>query len=549
MNLEMTATLPLEKMQSNTCLVCKGKKVHYDFSIGRFRVEECADCGLMRLNPQPTDSELAKIYNSNYFIFNSDVTGQLHVAKLKSSTADRYLDLLESYVGGPLNGNLLEIGCGHGDFLTRAADRGLTVTGVEYSQHAVDIAANKIGKRGQVICGEINDVVARGGRYDFIVFADVLEHVRDPEEFLQQVHLLLVEGGIAGVIVPSLDSFSAKFMKNKWVEFKPEHLWYFSKATLRQLLYRKGFTSLKAHAAKKTLSFDYVAQHFDHYPIQPYTTIIKFICRLLPSFVKKYPLHVAASGIVMFARREEMTPIKKLSVILPAYNEEKTIEGAIERVLSKRIPHIEIEIIIVESNSSDKTRDIVRQYEGHERVKVIWQDKARGKGHAVQAGLVHVSGDYILIQDADDEYDIEDYDALVEPLLSGEAAFVLGARHGGRAWKMRQFNGQRFAGHILNFGHWFFTLLVNVVYGLRLKDPFTMYKVFRVDCLRGLTFQSARFDFDFELLIKLVRKGYKPIEIPVNYRSRSFMEGKKVNVFRDPWTWLWAIVKFRFQKI
>jgi hypothetical protein len=114
---------------------------------------------------------------------------------------------------------------------------------------------------------------------------------------------------------------------------------------------------------------------------------------------------------------------------------------------------------------------------------------------------------------------------------------------------MRQFNDQRLTSHFLNFGHWFFATLVNVVYGLRLKDPFTMYKVFRAECLRGLKFECDRFDFDFELLIKLARKGYRPIEIPVNYRSRSFKDGKKVDVLRDPWTWLRAIFRFRLQKL
>jgi len=234
---------------------------------------------------------------------------------------------------------------------------------------------------------------------------------------------------------------------------------------------------------------------------------------------------------------------------MPAYDEAKSVRGAIERVLAKKIDGLEIELIIVESNSTDGTREVVREYERRDRVKVIWQDQPRGKGNAVRTGLQHVNGDYVLIQDADDEYDIEDYDTLIEPLMTGETAFVLGARHGGNAFKMRQFQDQRIAGHLLNLGHWFFTTLVNVVYGLRLKDPFTMYKVFRADCLRGLQFECNRFDFDYELLIKLVRKGYRPIEIPVNYRSRSFKEGKKVNVFRDPWTWLRAIVKYRLQKL
>jgi glycosyltransferase involved in cell wall biosynthesis len=218
-------------------------------------------------------------------------------------------------------------------------------------------------------------------------------------------------------------------------------------------------------------------------------------------------------------------------------------------VLNKEIDNIEIGLTIVESNSTDGTREIVREYEGRDRVNVIWQEQPRGKGNAVRAGLEQVRGNYVLIQDADDEYDIEDYDSLLEPLVAGEASFVLGARHGGGAWKMRQFNDHRLTGHLLNFGHWFFASLINVAYGLQLRDPFTMYKVFRADCLRGLRFECDRFDFDCELLIKLVRKGYRPVEIPVNYRSRSFKEGKKVDVFRDPWTWIRAILRFRFKKL
>jgi glycosyltransferase involved in cell wall biosynthesis len=232
---------------------------------------------------------------------------------------------------------------------------------------------------------------------------------------------------------------------------------------------------------------------------------------------------------------------------MPAYNEAQTIAAGIERVLAKKIEGVEIELIIVESNSTDGTRDIVRSFEGRDGIKIVLQDQARGKGNAVRAGLQTIDSDYVLIQDADDEYDVEDYDTLLQPLLSGEAAFVLGARHGGGSWKMRRFSGQPIVSLLLNLGHWFFATLLNLIYGLRLKDPFTMYKVFRADCLHGLTFESDRFDFDFELVIKLTRGGYIPVEIPVNYRSRSFKEGKKVNVLRDPLTWLWALLKFRFR--
>jgi len=167
----------------------------------------------------------------------------------------------------------------------------------------------------------------------------------------------------------------------------------------------------------------------------------------------------------------------------------------------------------------------------------------------VRTGFQYATGDFILIQDADLEYDLEDYDALLEPLIHGREAFVLGSRHGGKAWKMRQFANQRWLSFGLNVGHWFFTSLVNILFWQRLRDPFTMFKVFRRDCLAGLHFECNRFDFDYELLIKLVRKGYTPIEIPVNYRSRSFKEGKKVSMWRDPWTWLAALVRLRLTRI
>ncbi|HEX4583513.1 MAG TPA: glycosyltransferase [Burkholderiaceae bacterium] len=522
--------------------------MHYDFSIGPYRVEECATCGLMRLNPQPTDEDLARIYSSSYFAFSGDSDGQLHAAGLKSSTADQYLDLIEAYAGSALSGSLLEVGCGHGDFLARAAARGLTVTGVELSAHAAQVAAGRAGPRSRVIAGDIKDVIARGEKFDCIVFADVLEHVRDPREFLRDVHSLLNDEAIVAIVVPALDSTSARLLKTKWFEFKAEHLWYFSSETLPRLLYTEGFGALRVAPARKTLSFDYIAEHFDRYPVQPFAWMVRLARRSVPRFLRRFPFQLTASGIVVVGRKAPKRARKLLSVIMPVFNEAKSVRAGVERVLAKQIPGVDIELIIVESRSTDGTREIVREFEGRERVSVIWEDRPRGKGHAVRAGLNQMLGDFILIQDADDEYDIEDYDALLEPLISGEAAFVLGARHGGRSWKMRQFNDQRLMSNFLNLGHWGFTTLVNLLYGLRLKDPFTMYKVFRADCLRGLDFECNRFDFDCELLIKLVKQGFRPIEIPVNYRSRSFKEGKKVDVMRDPWTWLRAIVKFRFQK-
>lgn len=238
----------------------------------------------------------------------------------------------------------------------------------------------------------------------------------------------------------------------------------------------------------------------------------------------------------------------KLSVVLPAFNERATITAALDAITAKRIAGWELEIIIVESNSTDGTREIVRGYATHPHVKIILEDRPRGKGHAVRAGFAQATGDVFLIQDADLEYNLADYEKLLAPLQAGTHTFVLGSRHGDSLF-IRKFDEQVLHAFVLNAGHWFFTALVDVSLGLTLRDPFTMYKVFRRECLVGLTFEANRFDFDWELLIKLVRRGHVPVEIPVRYTSRSFKEGKKVSMFRDPPQWLWAWAKYRFQRL
>jgi glycosyltransferase involved in cell wall biosynthesis len=258
---------------------------------------------------------------------------------------------------------------------------------------------------------------------------------------------------------------------------------------------------------------------------------------------------VVASGMVMMARKQPKGTPPRLSIVVPVYNEAQTFSKNFDQLLLKEVVGVEIEIIVVESNSTDGTREQVLKYQGHSRLKIVLEDAPRGKGHAVRAGLELATGDFVLIQDADLEYDLEDYEALLEPLLFGRAAFVLGARHGGSAWKMRQFNDQPIVAAVLNLAHWFFTTLINVGFGARLKDPFTMYKVFRRDCLYGLRFECDRFDFDWEIVISFLRKGYRPLEIPVNYRSRSFAEGKKVSLFRDPITWLRVFVRLRLSHV
>lgn len=533
----------------NTCTVCGSRHLHYAFTLEQHRIVGCDDCGFMLINPQPSDEILGQIYGGDYFVLSSEKEGLSHVEALKKSTADRYLDILLP-ADTVVSGSLLEIGCGSGDFLSCAAARGLKVTGVEYSPYACATARSKLEDfQGEVIQGEISVLAGQKECFDYIVFCDVLEHVRDPRLFLQTVYDLLKPNGTIFCVVPSLDSWSAKLLKTNWMEFKLEHLSYFDIKNLRSLLFQEGFSEIKHFPAKKTLSIDYIAGHFVKHPVPLWSPIMALAQAVMPLSLLRKPFPITASGIGMIAKKQSKTGNLRLSVIMPAFNEASTIKSGIERVLDKKLHEIDIDLILVESNSKDGTREIVLQYAEQPRVTVIFEDEARGKGHAVRAGLKKATGDFILIQDADDEYDIDDYDALIEPLRDGREAFVLGARHGGGAWKMRTFADQPVHAFILNLGHWVFTTLVNVFYGVWLRDPFTMYKAFRRDCIEGINFECNRFDFDFELLIKLIRRGFKPLEIPVNYRSRSFLQGKKVRMFSDPITWIRAIVKFRLTKV
>jgi hypothetical protein len=237
----------------------------------------------------------------------------------------------------------------------------------------------------------------------------------------------------------------------------------------------------------------------------------------------------------------------RLSVVLPVYNERETFSKVFDELVVKEIADTEIEIVLIESNSTDGTREEVLSLPDDPRVTVILEDKASGKGHAVRAGLQRASGDVVLIQDADAEYDMGDYEKLLKPLRSFEASFVLGARqlHEGHRG-MRHFDQQQHMSQLMNIGHVGFLGLFNTVYGQRLKDPFTMYKVFRRDCLTDIHLECDRFDFDWELTAKLIRRGHHPVEVSVSYHSRSFSEGKKIKLLADPISWVRACFKYRF---
>lgn len=531
----------------DACPVCAGRRLHFAFSHQEYRVERCDECGFRCLNPQPSDAQLAAIYSAQYVLGGDTPAARERVAGMKQASARLHLADIARY-RGTTGGKLLEIGCGGGDFLLEATRQGYQCTGVEYAVAAVTTARQRV-PAAEVLQGEIESLDLPRGAFDICVLCDVLEHVRQPLETLRRIRELLQPDGMLYLTTPSLDSWSSRLLGKSWMEYKPEHLSYFTRETLQRLLYRAGFGSVLVGPGWKVLNLDYVAHHFERFPVPVFTSLVKAARWAGGRWLRYANVPVVASGVTVTGTRVEVPQRPRLSVIVPAYNEAATFSTLMKDLVRKQVPGVDLEIVVVESNSTDGTRELALRYEHHPRVRLVLEDRPRGKGHAVRAGLAQARGEFILIQDADLEYDLADYDPLVEPLIHGRANFVLGARHGGDTFKIRHFEGNRCLGGFLNFGHLIFTGLVNLLFGQGLKDPFTMYKVFRRDCLAGLTFRCNRFDFDFELLILLLRKGYQPLEIPVNYRSRSFKEGKKVRMFRDPLTWLWTLARLRLTGI
>lgn len=284
---------------------------------------------------------------------------------------------------------------------------------------------------------------------------------------------------------------------------------------------------------------------------QPFNFVLSLetIYRLLNShFFESVAFKVINERQIAISARKKFSNIFRVSFIVPAYNEESSVEGVVRGLLDLRLEGCEKELIIVESNSNDSTRSIVSEFETFPNVRVIYQGSARGKGNAVREGIAQATGDFICIQDADDEYDLRDYLNLIPALILEGKSFVLGSRHARYWWKMRSFESQKVLSLILNGGQLFFTFLINFVTRCQMSDPFTMFKLFRRDAISGITFVSNRFDLDFEIVIKLINAGHIPYEIPVNYRSRSFRQGKKVRMLRDPITWIRALYTFGVKK-
>ena len=227
-----------------------------------------------------------------------------------------------------------------------------------------------------------------------------------------------------------------------------------------------------------------------------------------------------------------------VSILMPVYNEAGTIKEIIARVHAITIPGASKELIIVDDGSTDGTRELLQEMPVTETQKIYFHAHNMGKGAALRTGLTYATGDIILIQDADLEYDPGEYPELLKPILEGHADVVYGSRMTG-AKVRRDF-------HFLHFvGNKFLTLLTNILYNTILTDMETCYKVFRADVIKNVQIKSNRFNFEPEITAKILKRKYKLYEMPISYYGRDFSEGKKIT-WRDGFSAVWTLIKYRF---
>jgi len=235
-----------------------------------------------------------------------------------------------------------------------------------------------------------------------------------------------------------------------------------------------------------------------------------------------------------------------LSIIMPVYNERDTISAIIKLV--RAVP-LSKEIIVIDDGSTDGTQEVLKSMTGDDLVLLL-QEKNAGKGAAIRVGIPHVSGEIAIIQDADTEYDPQDYHALIKPIQEGKAEVVYGSRflmpeaieQGSR--KLRWPDGMRFPNWFINR---FLAWLSNVFYKADITDEATCYKVFKAEVLKSLPLTCERFEFCPEVTAKLRRRNYKIVEVPISYHARTTQQGKKIN-WRDGFEAIWTLLRYRFWK-
>lgn len=226
----------------------------------------------------------------------------------------------------------------------------------------------------------------------------------------------------------------------------------------------------------------------------------------------------------------------KLSIVIPCYNEADNIAAVVNAVRNANVPSVTKEIVIVDDGSSDRSVEILKQYEGDSDITLHFSKTNSGKGMAIRIGLEYITGDIVVIQDADLEYDPSQYADLLRPIIDGEAEVVYGSRFRG------SIKGMKLANRIANY---ILTWTANILFGAHITDEATCYKAFKAYIIKDLQLKCTRFEFCPEVTAKISKRAHKIYEIPIEYTGRGTNEGKKIR-WTDAFIAMWTLIKYRF---
>ncbi len=387
---------------------------------------------------------------------------------------------------------------------------------------------------------DVSPIVATiGNDVEIVVLNQLLEACPRASDVVADLAGRLPSRALLVVVYSNTASLPGRILRHNWRRFFDWKAVYFNSENLRSMLERAGLHFV----AQSGLNTSYtVTRALDlALPATPVATVARRLH--LDAASLRVP---TGTYVSIFERADESEVSERLSVIMPVFNEAAYLRAVLDELLAKQflIPH---EVIVVESNSTDGTREIVQTFEGRPGLQIIYEDRPRGKGAAVRRGLAAAKGTIVLIQDADFEYDLDDYDALLEPIVQRRTGFVLGSRSLGLDdWKVRRFARSRIKAFLMNVAQLLFARTFNVLYQQRVTDVNTMFKVFRRECIEGVEFAATGFSFDIELACMLVKNGYSPMEVPVNYVARGFDEGKKINFVSEFFPSFLMFFKCRF---
>src|SRR4051812_34582199 len=498
-----------------SCPLCGSVDAAYIFGTGQFRVFRCGGCAL-------TFSKAARASGA-------PAPAQLGAVTAANRNERDHAGLLAAIDAAAIKGPILLVARQQDSLVELLKQRGLDIGNIVDED---DFGPADWGKVCQAA-----------------IVSNALMRAPDPRAALAKIRKHLAPGAPLLLSVPLLDGSQARLMGRNWHEWQSANLWYFTRETLNLLLLSANFEHVWFRPERRSYSLNRLSERMQgNAEAASWQHSIESVRRFLPERIRRSEFRLPSGTAIVSAIAAPPRSECVVSIVVPVFNERATFQQVMDALLAKQLPRMRKEIIIVESNSSDGSRELVQSYHRHPEVRIVLQPSPRGKGNAVREGLNHATGDIVMIQDADLEYDLDDYDGLLAPLAEWQSMFILGSRHQG-GWKMRKFNDAPLTAAVFNLGHWVFKSAINLALNSRMTDPFTMFKVFRRDALFGIDFVCNRFDFDIELVMKLVRKGYVPLELPVNYAARSFAEGKKVSFTRDGLTWLWTIAKLRLSPI